>query len=42
MTGLATLLIYDAFVQVKTAEIIAALVLENQKASNSPFSKKRK
>ncbi|MGI2298317.1 tyrosine 2,3-aminomutase [Candidatus Cardinium hertigii] len=38
MTGLAALLIYDAFIQIKTAEIIAALVLENQKALNSPFS----
>jgi len=37
MTGLGSLILYKAFEQVRQAEIITALVLENQKASDSPF-----
>lgn len=37
MTGLGSLILRDAFIQVKQAEIIACLALENQRASSSPF-----
>lgn len=37
MTGLGALVVHKAYEQVKQAEIVAALVLENQKASASPF-----
>ncbi|MFA6302849.1 MAG: tyrosine 2,3-aminomutase [Legionella sp.] len=37
MTGLGAILLTKSFEQVKQAEIITALVLENQKASDSPF-----
>lgn len=37
MTGLGSLIIHDGLQQTKQAEIISCLVLETQKASNSPF-----
>ncbi|HLP34632.1 MAG TPA: tyrosine 2,3-aminomutase [Amoebophilaceae bacterium] len=38
MTGIGSLLVYDAFIQVQTAEIISAIALESQRASSSPFA----
>lgn len=37
MTGLGSLILSKAYEQVKQAEIITVLILENQRASNSPF-----
>ncbi|MGI2257508.1 tyrosine 2,3-aminomutase [Candidatus Cardinium hertigii] len=37
MTGIGTLILHDAQIQVKQAEVITALVLENQRASEGAF-----